>query len=166
MLPSGKHKDETLAIVHRVLSDIGTRPFDAQLEFQLNRRFGFSSVTFDALGRLLNLGVEEGWVGYAPVEGWPDYKRGRIAEPATETMGMSVESALMSNVKGQYHRHTRGEIDMVIPIDNNAQFCGRGAGWVVYPPGTEHFPTITGGKALIMFFLPGGQNEYKAPPAA
>ena len=80
-------------------------------------------------------------------------------------MGTSVESALMCNVKGQYHRHTRGEIDMVIPIDGNAQFCGRGAGWVVYPAGTEHFPIVTGGKALIMFFLPGGQNEYKSPPA-
>jgi hypothetical protein len=165
MLPSGKHKPETLAIVRRVIGDIGDRPFDAQLEFRLNRHFGLSSVTFEALASLLNLGVEEGWVGYAPVED-AGYNRGRIVEAATDTMGMSVESALMCNVKGQYHRHTRGEIDMVIPIDSNAQFCGRGAGWVVYPPGTEHFPTVTGGKALIMFFVPGGQNEYKTPPAA
>jgi hypothetical protein len=35
----------------------------------------------------------------------------------------------------------------------------------VYPPLSEHYPTVTGGKALFMFFLPGGEIEYKAPPS-
>jgi hypothetical protein len=164
MLPSGKHKSQALAIVYRVLKDIGDRPFNAELEFRLNRQFGPCSGTYEALAGLLNVGVEEGWVAYAPVEG-AGYNRGRIAEPAGETTGMSVESGLLCNVKGQYHCHTRGEIDMVIPIDSGAQFCGHGAGWVVYPPLREHFPTVTGGKALIMFFLPNGEIQYKAPPA-
>ena len=77
---------------------------------------------------------------------------------------MSVESGLLSDVKGQFHCHTRGEIDMIIPIDPHARWCGHGSGWVVYPPRSEHFPTVAGGKALIMYFLPNGEIEYKVPP--
>jgi hypothetical protein len=163
MLPSGKHKAEALAIAHRILGYIGDRPLDAELEFQLNRRFGPHSGVYETLVKLLNVGVEEGWVAYAPVEG-AGYNRGRIAEPTPETAGMSVESAMLRNAKGEYHRHPRGEINLVIPVDSRAQFCGHGAGWVVYPPGSEHFPTVTGGKALFMFFLPNGEVEYKSPP--
>jgi Domain of unknown function (DUF4863) len=77
---------------------------------------------------------------------------------------MSVESGLLRDVRGQYHCHTRGEIDMIIPIDSGARFCGRGAGWMVYPPLSEHYPTVTGGEALILFFLPNGEIQYKAAP--
>jgi hypothetical protein len=163
MLPTGQHKPELLAVTGRVLQEIGDRPFDAELEFRLNRLFGPASVTYDALERLLQLGLNEGWVGYEAIDG-AEYRRGRIAEPSPETVGMSVESAVLRNVKGRYHCHTRGEIDLVIPIDSGARFCGYGAGWVVYPPMSEHFPTVTGGKALFMFFLPNGEIEYKAPP--
>jgi hypothetical protein len=164
MLPSGKHKPEALPIIHCVLRFIGDRPFDSELEFQLNRRFGRYSGIYEALAKLLRIGLQEGWVGYAPIDGATDYRRGRIAKPAAETAGMSIESGLLCNVTGQYHCHTRGEIDMVVPIDAGARWCGRGCGWVVYPPLSEHFPTVTGGKALIMFFLPNGEIEYKAPP--
>jgi hypothetical protein len=163
MLPSGKHKPEALSIIHRVLAFIGDRPFDAELEFQLNRRFGPYGGIYERLAKLLHLGLEEGWVGYAPVAG-AGYNRGRIAEPTTETAKMSVESALLRDVKGQYHCHTRGEIDMVIPIDASSQWCGHSVGWVVYPPGSEHFPTGRG-QLLVMFFLPNGEIEYKDPPA-
>jgi 2-hydroxylaminobenzoate mutase len=164
MSPTGKHKPELLALARRVLQEIGDRPFNAELEFRLNRLFGPASVTYDALERLLHLGLSEGWVGYEAIEG-AEYRRGRIAEPSAETAGMSIESALLRDVKGRYHCHTRGEIDLVIPIDSGARFCGHGAGWVVYPPMSEHFPTVTGGKALFMFFLPNGEIEYKAPPS-
>ena len=161
MLASGKHKEETLAIVREILNDIRDLPFDAALEFWLNR-FGPYSGTFEALARVLKLGVDEGWVAYAPIEG-AGYNRGRLAEPTHETAGMSVETALLRAVRGQYHCHIRGEIDMVVPLDSSARFCGHAAGWVVYPPRSEHWPTFTGGGALIMFFLPNGENEYKAP---
>jgi 2-hydroxylaminobenzoate mutase len=54
---------------------------------------------------------------------------------------------------------------MIIPLEEGAQFCGHGAGWRVFPPLSEHFPTVTG-KALMMYFLPGGKIEYRTPPAA
>jgi len=53
---------------------------------------------------------------------------------------------------------------MIIPIDRSAQFSGHGIGWTVFPPLSEHFPTVTGGKALMMYFLPNGEIEYKTPP--
>jgi Domain of unknown function (DUF4863) len=163
MLPSGNHKHEMLTVLSRVLDDIGDRPFDAELEARLNRLFGSGGETFKSLTRLLKLGVEEGWAGYEPVGG-ADYRRGRIANPSNETAGMSVESGVLRNVKGEYHCHTRGEINMIIPIDRSAQFSGHGIGWMVFPPLSEHFPTVTGGKALMMYFLPNGEIEYKTPP--
>ena len=165
MFPTGKHKAEALALVDHVLEFIGDRPLDSELEFELNRRFGPHSGIYERLAQLLNVGVAEGWVAYSAVHG-AEYNRGRLAEPSPKTSGMSIESAVMHDVKGQYHKHTRGEIDMVIPIDNGSEWCGRGAGWVVYPQGSEHFPTVTGGRTLILYFLPGGAIEYKDPPKA
>jgi len=166
MLPSGEHKSELLEILHRVFDDIRGRPLDAALDDRLNRQFGVASETYASLARLLKLGVEEGWVAYVPIEGADDYRRGRIAEASVATAGMTVESGLLRDVKGQYHCHTQGEINMIIPIDATARFSGRGAGWAVFPPLSEHFPTVDGGMALMMYFLPGGEIEYRSPPQA
>lgn len=163
MLPTGKHKAALMTVLQPVFAAIKERALDERLEFVLNRNFGVASSTHETLTNLLNSGLTEGWVAYAPVPG-AGYKRGRIADPSEETAGLSVESGLLSSVKGQYHCHTRGEIDMVVPIDESAQWCGHGAGWVVYPPLSEHFPTTTGGTALILYFLPNGEIEYRCPP--
>jgi len=164
LLPTGTRKPEALALIRQVLDFIGDRPLDGALEFELNRRFGPYGAFHDRLVTLMKAGVDEGWAGYAPVDG-AGYSRGRIADVSAETRGMLVESGLMRDVVGQYHRHTRGEIDLVIPLGETARWCGHGAGWVVYPPGSEHFPTTEGGQALILFFLPGGAIDYRRPPA-
>jgi 2-hydroxylaminobenzoate mutase len=153
-----------LQVLRRLCDDIRTRELDADLETHLNRQFGVGTESYAQLTRLLKLGVEEGWAAYVEIEG-ADYRRGRIAEPSHETAEMSVESGLLRDVKGQYHCHTNGEINMIIPLDEGAQFCGHGAGWRVFAPLSEHFPTVTG-KALIMYFLRGGKIEYRTPPAA
>jgi hypothetical protein len=66
----------------------------------------------------------------------------------------------MTNVAGGHHRHPRGEIDMIMPIDATARFDGRGAGWLVYGPDTAHVPTVAGGKALVLYLLPEGAIEF------
>jgi 2-hydroxylaminobenzoate mutase len=164
LLPTGTHKPEAMALIRQVLDFIGDRPLDGPLEFELNRRFGPYGAFHDRLATLMRAGVAEGWAGYAPVKG-AGYSRGRIADESVETRGMRVETGLMRDVVGQYHRHTRGEIDLVIPLDPGARWCGHGAGWVVYPAGSEHFPTTEGGQALVLFFLPGGAIDYRPPPA-
>ena len=163
MLPSGLHKAELLERVCKLCESIRAMPLDATLEARLNREYGEGTESYARLVQLLKLGVEEGWVAYADIEG-KDYRRGRIAEPSRETSNMSVESGLLRDVKGEYHCHTNGEINMIIPLEEGAQFCGHGAGWRVFPPMSEHFPTVTG-RALMMYFLPGGEIEYRTPPS-
>jgi 2-hydroxylaminobenzoate mutase len=158
MLPSGPHKAELLTLLSTLCDDIHAMPLDAALEARLNTQYGESTQAYAQLVKLLKLGVEEGWVAYAEIDGG-DYRRGRIAEPSNETSNMSVESGLLRDVKGQYHCHTNGEINMIIPLEEGAQFCGHGAGWRVFPPMSEHFPTVTG-KALMLYFLPGGEIDY------
>ena len=51
-------------------------------------------------------------------------------------------------------------------LDETGRFCGAGAGWKVFPPDSSHFPTVTGGRVTMLFFLPGGQIEYRNPPSA
>ena len=163
MLPSGPHKAELMQLLRSLCDDIRAMPLDAALEARLNNQYGDGTESYARLAQLLKLGVEEGWAAYADIEG-TDYRRGRIAEPSDETSDMSVESGLLRDVKGQYHCHTNGEINMIIPLEEGAQFCGHGAGWRVFPPMSEHFPTVTG-RALMMYFLPGGEIEYRTPPA-
>jgi hypothetical protein len=39
-------------------------------------------------------------------------------------------------------------------------FDGRPAGWCVYPPGSAHHPTVTSGRALVLYLLPEGQIQF------
>jgi len=153
-----------LKAVYSLCDDIRAVPLDDHLEARLNREFGAGTEAYARIERLLKLGVEEGWAAYAPIGG-ADYRRGQIAGPSPETAGMSVESGLLKDVKGQYHCHTKGEINMIVPLEEGAQFCGHGAGWRVFAPMSEHFPTVTG-KALMLYFLPNGEIEYRTPPVA
>ncbi|MCY0853908.1 DUF4863 family protein [Cupriavidus sp. D39] len=133
MLPHGPHKEEMLQWVRRLCDEIRSRPLDQDLEGYLNHEFGAGTEAYEELCRLLKMGVEEGWAGYVEIDG-DCYRRGRIADPSRETAQMSVESGLLRDVKGQYHCHTQGEINMIIPLEPGAQFCGHGAGWRVFPP--------------------------------
>ena len=74
--------------------------------------------------------------------------------------GFSVDVVLMKDVVGPHHRHPTGEIDMVIPLDADAQFDGNAKGWVVYGPDTAHNPTVSGGEAMVVYLLPGGEIEF------
>jgi Domain of unknown function (DUF4863) len=62
---------------------------------------------------------------------------------------------------GPAHAHPHGEVDMIMPLDGDAKFDGRGAGWLVYPAGSRHAPTVTEGKALVLYLLPEGAIDFK-----
>jgi 2-hydroxylaminobenzoate mutase len=162
MVPTGKHKPELLRHLALIMSDLKGRPLDEALEIRLNKLFGPETPTYREISRLLKVGLEEGWVAYVDIQG-ATYRRGRIAEPCADTVEMSVESGLLQDVRGQYHCHTFGEINMIIPLTPEATFCEHGAGWRVFTPMSEHFPTVRG-QALMMYFLPHGKIEYKTPP--
>jgi hypothetical protein len=47
-----------------------------------------------------------------------------------------------------------------MPLTPGAKFDGHGAGWVGYPPGSEHPPTVSDGAALVLYLLPEGAIEF------
>jgi len=51
-----------------------------------------------------------------------------------------------------------------MPLSPSAKFDGRGAGFLVYPAGSAHSPTVTGGKALVLYLLPEGAIEFTRTP--
>ena len=61
------------------------------------------------------------------------------------------------------HGHPGGEVCMVLPITPGAQFDGTDRGWCVFEPGTAHHPTVTNGRALILYMLPDGKIEFAEP---
>jgi hypothetical protein len=85
---------------------------------------------------------------------------GRVAKPSPALSGFSIDVVRMKDVKGPHHRHPKGEIDMVMPITPGARFDGHGAGWCVYGPDSAHHPTVSGGEALVLYLLPGGEIEF------
>jgi Domain of unknown function (DUF4863) len=85
---------------------------------------------------------------------------GRVAKPDDALHRFSVDVVDMCDVVGPHHAHPDGEIDLVMPIDDAAKFDGREAGWLVYPPGSAHRPTVSGGRALVLYLLPEGRIEF------
>jgi hypothetical protein len=78
--------------------------------------------------------------------------------------GFSVDLVCMT-APGPRHRHPRGEVNLCFALEGNPRFDGQPEGWVVFPPGSEHVPTVTGGTMLIAYFLPGGAIEWTGAPA-
>ena len=74
--------------------------------------------------------------------------------------GFSVDLVCMT-APGPRHRHPRGEVNLCFALEGSPRFDGQPEGWVVFPPGSEHVPTVTGGRMLIAYFLPGGAIEWK-----
>ncbi|MCB1958861.1 MAG: DUF4863 family protein [Rhodocyclaceae bacterium] len=137
------------------------RPLDAGLEGFLNERFPARGPEFTELAAACRGGVEEGWL-CAREHGGIRY--GRVIEAGDRTAGFSVDVVQMDSVKGPYHRHPNGEIDMIMPLEEGAVFDGRGAGWLVYGPESAHYPTVSEGAALVLYLLPNGAIDFKAKP--
>ena len=64
------------------------------------------------------------------------------------------------------HTHTNGEINLGFRWSGDPKFDGRPTGWVVFPPGSHHVPTVTGGEMLLLYFVPGGKVVWDPPPSA
>jgi Domain of unknown function (DUF4863) len=136
---------------------IAGRALDAELDAWLNREHGARSATYAALKASCEAGVAAGWL--ADREGG-GIKYGRIFKPADDLQGFSVDVVDMKDIAGPHHSHPNGEIDLIMPVDADATFDGRPAGWCVYGPGTAHRPTVSQGRALVLYLLPQGKIEF------
>ena len=96
---------------------------------------------------------EQGWI--TPREAGPTCLFGRVAKPSHATSGMSIDAVDMEG-EGAEHTHPQGEVSLCYAVSGDPRFDGYGPGWVVLPPGSHHTPTVTGGRMLIVYFLPDG----------
>ncbi len=149
--------DKFRAQIARLTAQIADRPLDAELDAWLNREHGAGSTTFAELKASCEAGVADGWLCNREGGG---IKYGRIFKPADDLHGFSVDVVDMADIAGPHHLHPNGEIDLVMPLEGAATFDGRPAGWVVMPPGSAHRPTVSQGRALVLYLLPAGKIEF------
>lgn len=143
--------------VAALTAEIAGRPVDSALDAWLNTHHGAGSRTYAALKAACEAGVAEGWLCDREGGG---IRYGRIFKPADDLHGYSVDVVDMNDIAGPHHSHPLGEIDLVMPQQDGATFDGRPAGWVVYPPGSAHRPTVRQGRALVLYLLPQGQIQF------
>ena len=149
--------DQFRAQIAELSSAIVGRPLDGDLDAWLNAEHGAGSATYAAIKASCEAGVAEGWL--CNREGG-SIRYGRIFKPADDLHGFSVDVVDMTEIAGPHHVHPHGEIDLIMPIEGDATFDGRPAGWLVCPPGSAHRPTVRQGRALVLYLLPQGAIEF------
>src|SRR5450631_36829 len=112
--------------IARLTAQIAGRALDSQLDTWLNSEHGPDSSTYTELKRACEAGVAEGWLCDREAGG---IRYGRIFKPSPDLHGYSVDVVDMKDIAGPHHSHPAGEIDLIMPIEGDAMFDGRPAGW-------------------------------------
>lgn len=146
------------ALIAQVTSRIVGKPLAPELMDELNHNFPAGGPWFREVELACHRAIADGWMCTREAGG---IRYGRVLKAGPETHGFSVDVVHMRDVAGPRHRHPKGEIDLIMPIDPAARFDGCGAGWLVYPPDTVHPPTVRGGAALVLYLLPEGEIDFK-----
>lgn len=138
---------ELLAVLD--LSDVASAKSALQAQFDDERMYSVSKslLAAHAAGTL------------TPRSGGPSVSFGRVVKAANTAHGHSIDAVDISG-PGASHGHPKGEVSWCIPLEGEPEFEGARAGWVVLPPGSAHTPTVTGGRMLIVYFLPDGAVDW------
>lgn len=107
---------------------------------------------------LLRAAHTDGWL--TPREGG-GVRFGRLSKAVPESRGFSIDVVDMAGGASGAHTHPLGEFDLCFVLEGSPAFDGRAGPWVVYPPGSRHVPTVTGGRMLIVYFLPEGAIRFE-----
>jgi hypothetical protein len=150
-------RERFASLMTGLTESIAVRSLDRRLEEDLNDRFPADGPVYRDILDCCQRAIAAGWMCNREADG---IKYGRVIKQGAATQGFSVDVVDMQSVTGPHHAHPNGEIDLIIPLDAAAKFDGRGAGWLVYEPGSAHSPTVTGGRALVVYLLPGGAIEF------
>ncbi len=149
--------DQFRRLVQPVTQAIAGRPVTAALADELEQRFAPASAEFKSIEAACHAAIAAGWMC---AQGGEGRRFGRVIEPGPQTSNLSVDVVDLTDIVGPHHRHPNGEVCMVMPVSPGARFDGKGAGWKVYPPGSAHRPTVTDGRALVLYLLPDGKIEF------
>jgi hypothetical protein len=155
--PASHSQESFTQLIATVTGAIANRALDARLEHDLNRLFPAHGERYLALESACDRAIGEGWMCGREAGG---IKYGRVIKAGPTTHGFSVDVVDMEPIAGPHHRHPNGEVDLIMPLAAEAQFDGRGPGWLVYPPGSAHRPTVTRGRARVLYLLPEGAIEF------
>ncbi len=136
---------------------IAGRPVDRGLADHLNAVLPGDGEQVRAIEAACHDAIAAGWMCSQGGEG---RRFGRVVEADDATSRLSVDVVDLTDVVGPHHRHPNGEICLVMPVTPAAKFDKRGRGWCVYPPGSAHRPTVTEGRALVLYLLPEGAIEF------
>jgi hypothetical protein len=152
------------------LEEMKNRTAGKELDLWLNENYGPETALYKDLARLITDGVNEGWAANVEVTG-PDYRRSRIAEPSAELNYFSITAVYMNSIepmRGEYHQHPYGELNLVVPLDPDAVLAGplgwQTAGWTAPGPSSHHYPEVKGGAVIALFYLPAGRISYDITP--
>jgi hypothetical protein len=150
-------QDQFAQLMGEVTAALNGRSLDAALAADLNARYPAGGDLVGRIGLACREAVAAGWMCQRENGG---IRYGRVLKPGPATHGFSVDVVEMPALAGPHHRHPNGEIDLVLPIDPGACFDGRPGGWLVYGPGSAHHPTVSGGRAHVLYLLPQGAIEF------
>ena len=149
-------------LISHITEEIASIPLDSSLESHLNAEHGPGSHLYEQLFDACKVGVRDGWLCNREADG---IRYGRVLKATDATHGFSVDVVAMENIAGPHHLHPNGEIDLIMPLTPGACFDSRPAGWCVYEAGSAHRPTVTEGRALVLYLLPQGAIKFTAAAA-
>ena len=151
------NREQFQSVIGDLTASLHGLPLDAALAERLNREHPPGSPTFESIVAACKQAVVDGWMCEREANG---IRYGRVIKPGADTNGFSVDVVEMNDCVGPHHVHPNGEIDMVMPLEGDARFDGQPAGWKVYPPGSAHRPTVSGGRAYVLYLLPQGAIQF------
>jgi hypothetical protein len=149
--------DAFRSLVSALTAQIENQPLDDALARRLNAEHPAGSPVYEGLFAACRAATAAGWMCNREAEG---IRYGRVIKAGPQTHGFSVDVVDMKDCTGPHHVHPNGEIDLVMPLEGHAEFDGQGAGWKVYGPGSAHFPSVRGGRALVLYLLPEGAIQF------
>lgn len=144
-------------LLEPVTGFVSSRALDSGLAQELERSFPPDGEAFGEIESACHEAIAAGWMCAQGAEG---RRFGRVIEPGEDTGELSVDVVDLVDIVGPHHCHPNGEVCMVMPVSDAALFDGVARGWCVYGPGTAHHPTVTNGRALVLYMLPGGKIEF------
>jgi len=96
-------------------------------------------------------------LGYGPDE----WRALRDAAAKHKQVDKPLEQELKKAFKWGFYCRMKEQAGTV-PDTNSATFqmSSVAQGWLVYEPDSEHYPTVSGGRAIVLYLLPGGEIDF------
>lgn len=162
--------EEMIEKIIPFLEEIKNRTPGSDFEVWLNENYGPRTSFYEDIAHRIKIGVNDGWAANIELSG-RDLRRSRVAVPSEEINYFGITAVYMNaknHLRGQYHLHPYGEVNMIFPIDPTAELKGpngwSGAGWTAPAPASHHYPEARNGALIALVFLPAGRISQEIEP--